>query len=162
MGFSPAPPELDFSAAPPPLPPGVAGAPPPPPPSYGGPPLPPPGSYGGPPPPPGPTPASPLVYPAAPAALPLLVVACGEDRVVVSKERFIIGRVRHSSDLAIRDPNVSRQHAMVEYVGGRFYIVDLGSTNGVEFDGLRIGRKPILEGDRFRIGDHEVVFSYRA
>ena len=82
--------------------------------------------------------------------------------MVVTKERFIIGRVRNSSDLSIRDPNVSRQHAMVEFLGGRFYIVDLGSTNGIEFEGQRIGRKPILEGDRFRIGDHEVVFSYRS
>ena len=57
--------------------------------------------------------------------------------------------------------NVSRQHAQVEFVNGVFYMVDLGSTNGVEFDGHRVTRKAIAEGDVFRICDHEVAFTFR-
>jgi pSer/pThr/pTyr-binding forkhead associated (FHA) protein len=83
------------------------------------------------------------------------------QRVVVNKDRFIIGRGKQSSDLTIKDPNVSRQHAMVEFLNGQYYMVDMGSTNGVEFNGQRIARKAIAEGDLYRICDHEVRFSYR-
>ena len=91
---------------------------------------------------------------------PLYAVYNGQ-RCPVTKDRFIIGRGKQSSDLTIKDPNVSRQHAMVEYLNGQYYMVDMGSTNGVEYNGQRIARKAIAEGDLFRICDHEIRFSYR-
>ena len=51
----------------------------------------------------------------------------------ITKDRFVIGRGKQTSDLTIKDPNVSRQHAMIEFVGGQYFIIDLGSTNGVEY-----------------------------
>lgn len=77
----------------------------------------------------------------------------------VTKDRFIIGRGKTTSDLTIRDPNVSRQHALVEFSGGNFYMVDMGSTNGIEFSGQRVQRKAIQNGDVFRICDHELICS---
>ena len=82
------------------------------------------------------------------------------ERYPVTKDRFIIGRGRQSSDLTIKDPNVSRQHAMIEYLNGYYYIVDMGSTNGVEYAGQRIQRRVVGEGDTFRVCDHELRFSY--
>lgn len=79
----------------------------------------------------------------------------------VNKDRFVIGRGRQSSDLTLKDPNVSRQHAMVEYQNGVYFIVDMGSTNGVEYNGQRIARKQIAEGDVFRICDHDLRFTFR-
>jgi neural Wiskott-Aldrich syndrome protein len=90
----------------------------------------------------------------------LTVVYAGE-RLAVNKDRFIIGRGKQSSDLTIKDPNVSRQHAMIEFLNGQYYMVDMGSTNGVEYNGQRIQRRPISEGDVYRICDHEVGFTYR-
>ena len=58
--------------------------------------------------------------------------SCGILTDPVTKDRFIIGRGKQSSDLTIKDPNVSRQHAMIEFLNGQYYIVDMGSTNGVE------------------------------
>jgi pSer/pThr/pTyr-binding forkhead associated (FHA) protein len=78
----------------------------------------------------------------------------------VTKDRFIIGRGKQSSDLTIKDPNVSRQHAMIEFSGGQYYIVDMGSTNGVEYHGQRVQRKVITDGDIFRVCDHELRFSF--
>jgi pSer/pThr/pTyr-binding forkhead associated (FHA) protein len=78
----------------------------------------------------------------------------------VTKDRFIIGRGKQSSDLTIKDPNVSRQHAMIEFSGGQYYIVDMGSTNGVEYHGQRVQRKVINEGDTFKVCDHELNFTY--
>jgi pSer/pThr/pTyr-binding forkhead associated (FHA) protein len=82
------------------------------------------------------------------------------ERFTINKDRFIIGRGKQSSDLTIKDPNVSRQHAMIEFLNGQYYIVDMGSTNGVEYNGQRVQRKVINEGDIFRVCDHELRFSY--
>ncbi|MCW5832421.1 MAG: FHA domain-containing protein [Labilithrix sp.] len=79
----------------------------------------------------------------------------------ISKDRFVIGRGKQSSDLTLKDPNVSRQHAMIEYQNGVYFMVDMGSTNGVEYNGQRIARKQIAEGDVFRICDHDLRFTYR-
>jgi len=90
----------------------------------------------------------------------LSVIYSGE-KIPINKERFVIGRGKQSSDLTLKDPNVSRQHAMVEFQNGVYFMVDMGSTNGVEYNGQRIARKQIAEGDAFRICDHEVRFTYR-
>jgi len=91
---------------------------------------------------------------------PLTLVYLGE-RHAVTKDRFVIGRGKQSSDLTLRDPNVSRQHAMIEFQNGLYFMVDMGSTNGVEHNGQRIARKQIAEGDIFRICDHDIQFTYR-
>lgn len=83
------------------------------------------------------------------------------EKVPISKDRFVIGRGKQSSDLTLKDPNVSRQHAMIEYQNGVYFMVDMGSTNGVEYNGQRIARKQIAEGDVFRICDHDLRFTYR-
>ncbi|MGA2448481.1 MAG: FHA domain-containing protein [Polyangiaceae bacterium] len=81
-------------------------------------------------------------------------------RFPISKDRFVIGRGKQSSDLTLKDPNVSRQHAMIEFQNGVYFMVDMGSTNGVEYNGQRIARKQIVEGDLFRICDHDIAFTY--
>lgn len=105
-----------------------------------------------------PPPAPTAPAPAADRA-PVNIYYMGE-RYPVTKDRFIIGRGRQSSDLTIKDPNVSRQHAMIEYLNGYYYIVDMGSTNGVEYAGQRIQRRVVGEGDTFRVCDHELRFSF--
>ena len=133
-------------APPPPVggrPPAPAPAPPAPPPARGAPPAPlPPPAGGG--------------Y-SAPGQLSIYYAG---ERFSVNKDRFIIGRGKQSSDLTIKDPNVSRQHAMVEFLNGQYYIVDMGSTNGVEYAGQRVQRKVINEGDVFKVCDHELRFSF--
>jgi hypothetical protein len=175
---APPPPAPGRAGGPPPPPPapGRVAPPPPPPPAPGGPrppampaarpgsvppPPPAPGGYAPPPPPPpGPAYAAPPAPPpAAAAATQALVAYYAGQRFPVTKDRFIIGRGKQSSDLTIKDPNVSRQHAMVEFLNGTYYMVDMGSTNGVEYNGQRIARKAIAEGDLYRICDHEVGFS---
>lgn len=78
----------------------------------------------------------------------------------MGKDRFIIGRGKQSTDLLIRDPNVSRQHAMVEVVNGQYYLVDMGSTNGVEHAGQKVQRRQIAEGDEYRVCEHVLRFSF--
>jgi pSer/pThr/pTyr-binding forkhead associated (FHA) protein len=90
----------------------------------------------------------------------LSIVYQGE-KLQVTKDRFVIGRGKQSSDLTLKDPNVSRQHAMIEFQNGVYFMVDMGSTNGVEYNGQRIARKQIGEGDVFKICDHDLIFTYR-
>jgi len=111
-----------------------------------------------PPPPAGARPAAALPAPGGAGAK--LTISYQGEAFPVTKDRFIIGRGKQSSDLTIKDPNVSRQHAMIEFSSGQYYIVDMGSTNGVEYNGQRVQRKVISEGDSFRVCDHELKFSF--
>ncbi|MET0795709.1 MAG: FHA domain-containing protein [Polyangiaceae bacterium] len=182
----PPPPGGSRGAPPPPAPPAgvrppkrtgagptVSAAPPPPPPPPGGavaaartapPPLAPSRSI---PPPPGggaPKPVPPPPIPAAPASNQpsgTLSITYQGEVFQVNKDRFIIGRGKQTSDLTIKDPNVSRQHAMIEFLTGQYYIVDMGSTNGVEYNGQRVQRKVISDGDTFKVCDHELRFSFQ-
>jgi hypothetical protein len=100
-------------------------------------------------------------YPGAAALGGTLTLVYQGERFTVTKDRFVIGRGKQSSDLTLKDPNVSRQHAMIEFQNGVYFMVDMGSTNGIEFNGQRIARKQITEGDVFRICDHDLSFTYR-
>ncbi len=79
----------------------------------------------------------------------------------VNKDRFIIGRGKQTSDLTIKDPNVSRQHAIIEFINGQYFISDMGSTNGIEYQGQRVQRRAIVDGDVVKICDHELAFTFR-
>ncbi len=84
------------------------------------------------------------------------------NRYVVDKDKFIIGRGSQQTDLTIRDGNISRQHCCVIYRNGAYSIKDMGSTNGVEFRGNRIESKKIDEGDVFFLCDYELRFTNHA
>ncbi|HYP98016.1 MAG TPA: FHA domain-containing protein [Polyangiaceae bacterium] len=109
------------------------------------------------PPPPPPMPHSSVPSPPSGA----LTITYQGEVFQVTKDRFIIGRGKQTSDLTIKDPNVSRQHAMIEFLTGQYYIVDMGSTNGVEYNGQRVQRKVISDGDTFKVCDHELRFSFQ-
>ena len=90
-----------------------------------------------------------------------LFLVFNNQRIPIDKDQFIIGRGSKSSDLAIKDGNISRKHAAVIRRNGMFYIKDLGSTNGIDYKGMRIDNKRIDEGDIFHICDYELRFTYR-
>src|SRR6478609_6525636 len=109
-----------------------------------------------------PAPPNPRVTPEPMAAQgPTLYLVFNNQRIPIDKDQFIIGRGSKSSDLAIKDGNISRKHAAVIRRNGMFYIKDLGSTNGIDYKGMRIDNKRIDEGDIFHICDYELRFTYR-
>jgi pSer/pThr/pTyr-binding forkhead associated (FHA) protein len=97
--------------------------------------------------------------PAAAARTPLSIYYQGL-RFPVDKERFVIGRGKTASDLVIKDPNVSRQHALVEWHDGHWYVVDMGSTNGFEVHGTRVQRRQVSAGDVITVCNHELEFVF--
>ena len=96
-----------------------------------------------------------------PSSAATLYLVFNNQRIVIDKDQFIIGRGSKSSDLPIKDGNISRKHAAVIRRNGMFYIKDLGSTNGIDYKGMRIDNKRIDEGDVFHICDYELRFTYR-
>lgn len=98
---------------------------------------------------------------ANPASLPTLFVIFNGQKFPVNKEEFIIGRGTKTADLAIKDGNISRRHAAIIHQNGAFYMKDLGSTNGIEFQGRRVDGRRIEEGDVYQLCDYELRFTYR-
>jgi len=95
-------------------------------------------------------------------ARPNLTIIFQGRKIPIAQDQFIIGRGSKSSDLAIKDANISRKHAAVIYHNGAYYMKDLGSTNGVEFGGKPVDSKRIDEGDVFTICGYDVHFTYSA
>jgi pSer/pThr/pTyr-binding forkhead associated (FHA) protein len=94
-------------------------------------------------------------------AMPSLFVIFNGQKVPVNKEEFVIGRGSKTADLAIKDGNISRRHAAIVLQNGAFYMKDLGSTNGVEFEGQRVDSRRIEEGDVYQMCDYELRFTYQ-
>jgi hypothetical protein len=92
---------------------------------------------------------------------PTLYLIYNNQRYAIDKDQFIIGRGSKTSDLPIKDGNISRKHAAVIRRNGSYYIKDLGSTNGIDYRGMRIDNKRIDEGDVFHICDYELRFTFR-
>ena len=75
----------------------------------------------------------------------------------VTQPSVVIGRSREA-DIRVADVNVSRRHAELRQEGATYWIVDLGSTNGLEVNGKRADRARVRDGDRITIGSTEIVF----
>ena len=70
-----------------------------------------------------------------------------------------IGR-SSTNDIVFDDPLVSGQHARISYEDGRYWIEDMGSTNGTSVNGEGISEKTALkDGYLIKIGGILVKFS---
>ena len=64
----------------------------------------------------------------------------------------VIGRERSQSDIVLRDPNVSRRHAELQYDGRDWHIVDLRSTNGTLVNDIDVDECVLRDGDLITMG----------
>ncbi len=70
-----------------------------------------------------------------------------------------IGR-QSSCDIVIGSPLVSRQHAEIEFRDGRYFLHDLGSTNGTFLNAKRVTTPtPLQSGDCVEIATFSYVFT---
>ena len=86
------------------------------------------------------------------------VLTWAGQRRILDKSRAVLGRSR-DADVQIEDPNVSRRHAEVVQQGSTWWVIDVGSTNGVEVDGRRVQRAKLDDGTSFVIGETTVTFT---
>jgi hypothetical protein len=76
----------------------------------------------------------------------------------VNQRSVVIGRSR-DCDIQLADANVSRRHAELRQEGASYWIVDLGSTNGIEVNGKRVKRAKLRSGDTITLGSTELTFA---
>ena len=63
----------------------------------------------------------------------------------------MIGRSKEC-EIQLADPNVSRRHAELRQEGAAYWLVDLGSTNGIEVNGRRIEAREARERRPITLG----------
>jgi FhaA, N-terminal domain/FHA domain len=78
-------------------------------------------------------------------------------RYDLSRGATVLGRSREC-DITLDDANVSRRHAEIRRENGDWWIVDLGSTNGLEVNGKRVDRAQLQHKDQILLGSTEVAF----
>lgn len=74
----------------------------------------------------------------------------GQEYRLIGRE-YIIGR-DPISDIVIEAKDVSRRHAKIEKTGTEYTLSDLGSSNGVYVNNLKLPRAILMSGDMFQIG----------
>jgi len=87
----------------------------------------------------------------------LVTLAFDGTRHEVNKRSIVLGRSR-DCDIQLTDANVSRRHAELRQEGASYWIVDLGSTNGIEVNGKRMKRAKLQAGDTVTLGSTEITF----
>ncbi len=84
----------------------------------------------------------------APEATPTLVVIDPNGRrarVPLNSFPFRMGRAP-DNNLILRDSRVSRNHAQIAHIDGRFVIEDLESRHGIWVNGQRVRKSRVIEG----------------
>jgi hypothetical protein len=91
--------------------------------------------------------------------MPRLFVLSGPDvgSAIAFEGTVVLGREK-GADLVLHAPSVSRKHARLESRGGRWFVVDLGSSNGTHVGGERVTEAELGDGALFRLGDLELRF----
>lgn len=78
----------------------------------------------------------------------------------IDRDWVVVGRGR-GADVVIAEPTISRAHAAIGFDGERFFVEDLGSTNGTSVngkrerggaDGKRAPRLALNTGDEVQLG----------
>ena len=90
--------------------------------------------------------------------LKLQLPGAGEQEFEISKPEITIGRGQ-TNDIVLQDSRVSRSHARFEFDSqGGVTVVDLGSTNGVRVNGIRMESARIQPGDIIFIGGNQITY----
>jgi serine/threonine protein kinase len=82
-------------------------------------------------------------------------------QLTLSRSRLIIGR-RSASDIALSDLSVSRRHAELRRMDGRWQVRDLGSSGGTLVDGRKLTPQqsaPWLPGQSLQIGAYTLQWA---
>lgn len=103
-------------------------------------------------------PAQVAAAPAARARL-LLTTPTGTHVIPLDSTSMTIGRGLNN-DIILEDARVSRNHAQLRYKSRRFWLTDLGSTNGTFVNGEPVTERALRDGDVISLGGLELTFRH--
>ncbi|MGL6226657.1 MAG: FHA domain-containing protein [Thermoguttaceae bacterium] len=83
----------------------------------------------------------------------------GGDDIPLKKKELIIGR-KESCDIVLRFPNVSGRHCRLVLADGYWYLVDMGSSNGIKVGGAKVLDHRIDPNVKFEIANHPYLLEY--
>ena len=81
----------------------------------------------------------------------------GKRHFPLTRQVIKIGR-RLDNHLILEDPHVSRSHAQLEVINGRYVLIDLGSTAGTRVNGRLIKRHSLRPGDIVSIAAVQLIY----
>ncbi len=83
----------------------------------------------------------------------------GGDAIELTQDVITVGR-RESCDLRLKYSNVSSTHCELSFRSGMWHVRDLGSSNGIKVNGVRMMQKKLLPGDELGIAGHLFKIEY--
>jgi pSer/pThr/pTyr-binding forkhead associated (FHA) protein len=81
----------------------------------------------------------------------LIKVKFKERDIGLEKSNFI-GRNKTATISIQNDPLVSRKHALIEHIKGRYFLSDLNSTNGTY-----INNRPVQKDEKVELASGDVI-----
>ncbi len=98
-------------------------------------------------------PAEPIPAPATPSVPSAMLIDRQSGRTYpIRSSRAILGRERTSGGIVLRDPNVSRRHAEIDFDGVHWLVTDLNSTNGTLVNDVDVDECTLHDGDVITLG----------
>jgi hypothetical protein len=85
------------------------------------------------------------------------LIVDGDKNFLLKLPVINIGR-RSDNHLVITDPRVSRTHAQLRAIKGRFVVFDLGSTGGTQVNGQRINQHSLNPGDVISLAGVPLIY----
>jgi hypothetical protein len=101
---------------------------------------------------------TPVPQPARRSTAMLLLQAPGGPQPIPLESTMVALGRGLSNDVILEDTRVSRHHAQLRYKQRRFWITDLGSTNGTFVNGQRVTELGLRDGDVISLGGLELTF----
>ncbi len=92
---------------------------------------------------------------------PSIAILSGDAKGVefpLHQRRTLLGR-GPGVDLALSEPSLARQHAVVEFRDGGFCIETLGSHPPLWLNGIEAAAAPLEDGTRIRLGRQRLQFT---
>jgi hypothetical protein len=86
-----------------------------------------------------------------------------QDSVKLVTEGLRVGRLPEC-EVSLNHPSVSRLHAGINYIAGRFFLINLSRSSSTTLNGRLVGSdeaEAIADGDVLQIGPFFLYFSYR-
>jgi pSer/pThr/pTyr-binding forkhead associated (FHA) protein len=76
----------------------------------------------------------------------------GGSSILLDKPILLLGR-DPECDIQLESPKISRRHCCIAQIGESFVVRDLGSTNGIRINGVRVLEGYLKGGDELTIGN---------